>query len=216
PTQLSAGSLSVSFPQIAAGAANTALVVWAEGTSVRGRVWSVATNTFVPENDDVNIATQADGSRPRVAGNASGWVVAYAAGGNVNVKTVKLVEIGGEPDVVVGTEQRVNIASGAHDQPDVAMLPDGQFAVVWRNGEKVLVQRFTAAGDPITGDQDQPATNASPPAETPRIAASLDTGSFYAAGWATPSTGEVWGRMIDASGALFLRNHVNGLLSDFL
>jgi hypothetical protein len=202
---------SIAHPQVAGGPSGTVLVVWAEGTTIRGRVWSPSTGALVPGANDIDIATQINGARPRVAGNAGGWVVTYtgtANGGDVNFKTVS-------PAGIVGPEQRANIVvDGPQDQPDVAMLPDGSFAVIWRTGNGIALQRYDQAGTAISGDQDQVVSATSGPGERPRIAASLDGGSFYAAGWTIP--GQVWGRMVDGAGALYHRNHVNGLLSDFL
>ena len=207
---------SLAQPAIAGGPNDTALVVWADGGSLRGRVWSASADgtcsNCLPAGADIDLGTLVGGSKPRVAGNASGWVVAYAGTGVDSDVFVRTVSTTG----TASAERKVNISDGGpQDQPDVAMQPDGSFAVVWSSGGAIMIQRFDAGGEPLAGDQDGPLSVASPAGIEPSIAASGDIGNFYAAAWATVD-GTVWARYIGVGADRFLRNHVNGTLDDFL
>jgi len=88
--------------------------------------------------------------------------------------------------------------------------------VVWKDGDAIRFQRFDGGGAAVDGDQDLALTEDSPAGFNPRVAASpAAAGAFYTAVWATPSTGEVWGRVFDPQGS-FLRNATNGQFGDFL
>jgi hypothetical protein len=211
PTKLNTAP-GIQFPAVAGGPPDQALVVWINGTSVKGRVWVSGADsdcsTCLPAAAELDFGVTGAQGRPRVAGNAMGYVIAYSSANNVYVKTVST------DGTMISTERKVNLAAGVHDQPAVAMLPDGRFAVVWRNEGRVLFQRFDAALAPLAGDQDTPLSSSSPaPYFDPQLAASNTTGSFYAATWASGNQ-TIWARFIDDQGG-FLRNHVTGGLDDF-
>jgi len=206
---------SLSHPAVAGGPNDTALVVWADGGSLRGRVWTATAddtcNTCLPAAADIDLGTLVAGSHPRVAGNASGWVVAYAGAGVEGDVFIRTVSPQGAP----GAERKVNLAEGGvQDQPDVAMQPDGSYAVVWSNGGVMMMQRYDGSGDPAAGDQDTPMSVGSPLGFEPAVAAS--GGAFYTAAWSAFDDGTVWARHIGIGEDRFLRNHVNATLDDFL
>ncbi len=216
PTKLGTVQSGVErFPAIANGTPERTLVVWVNGTSLRGRVWvpgaDSSCSTCLPAAEELTFGVDIEG-RPRVAGGPGGFVVAYAikAGNNTNV-FYRPVSLEG----VIGAEVKVNTTDGAHDQPAVAALPDGRFVVVWRTAESVIhFQRYDAAGVAVPGDQEVPLSVDSPPGFDPAVAAPASGGTFFAAAWAAID-GTVWARFIDAE-ETFLRNSVNGLLTDFL
>jgi hypothetical protein len=201
-------------PAVATNGSDRAMVVWLNGTSLRGRVWVNGADsdcsTCLPAGEEITFGvTLAENSgRARVAGTANGFFVAYSAAESIFYRTVTL-------DGVPGAEVKVNETDGVHLEPDIAALPDGRFVVVWRtDGGQVRFQRFEANGNPVPGDQDGALSANSPPGFTPAVAGSSSAGTFWTAAWAG-NDGTVWARHIDAEGA-FLRNSVNGLLEDFL
>ncbi|MEM9694613.1 MAG: hypothetical protein AAGA56_18835, partial [Myxococcota bacterium] len=199
------------FPAVAGGPPNVALVVWADGSTVRGRIWSATTDELLPAAGDIEIGSGAADAAPQVAGNNSGWVVTYGGPSNDGDVVLKTVDLAG----VVGPETRVNIIEdGRQDQPAVAMLVDGRYIVVWRSDDRILYQRYDADGEQVSGDQDAPLSRDSPPGSRPAVAASTDSGTFFAAAWEAED-GAVWARLIDADAA-FLRNSVDGLFGDFI
>jgi hypothetical protein len=207
---------SLTHPALAGGPSDTALVVWADGGSLRGRIWpagaDAACSTCLPAGANIDLGTLVSGSHPRVAGSPSGWVVAYAGAGVDSDVFTRTVSTTGAPSA----ERKVNLLdAGPQDQPDVAMQPDGSFAVVWSSGGAMMFQRFDPSGEPVAGDQDTPLSVGSPAGFEPALAASADVGDFYAAAWAT-FDGTVWARFVGGGNDRFLRNHVNGTLDDFL
>ncbi len=201
-------------PAVAGGPPNTALVVWLDGTALKGRVWKSdadgSCNTCVPATD-IDIATVSQGSRPRVAGNANGWRVVYVApgqGADVFMKPV-------DPNGVVGPQAPVNLdGAGEQTHADVAMHDDGRFAVVWSSNGALMFQRYAADGTAIAGDQDQPLNVDSPAGQDAAIAAGIDAGGFYTAAWLAVD-GSIWARYLGTTDR-FLINAVNGTFDDFL
>ncbi|MEM1032651.1 MAG: hypothetical protein AAF928_06325 [Myxococcota bacterium] len=211
PVKVADGDNSMRHPQVAGGSDGTALVVWNRGGAIEGRTWTgsqVAAGTL-------NLGTGTPNARPAVAGSPAGFVVAYATGDNEGDVVVQRLSAAGQP-LGAPTVAHATTA-GIQDQPDVAMLPDGRFAVVYREGEAIRVQRFDASGARVGADDGGATlTDASPAGTDPRVdAAGSTSGSFYAAVWAAPATGEVWGRLFDGQTA-FVRNSVNGQFGDFL
>jgi hypothetical protein len=198
----------VTSVDVAAGPAGSALVVWSQGGAVRGRFWSESTGFA----DEIEIAAQ--GSAPRVAGSTIGWAVAYqgAAGSDGDAIVARTIVLGPS----VGPEIAVNLQTqGLQDQPDVAMLSNGQFGVVWRSAGDVFLQRFSAGGFASEGDQDAPLNTVTEGEQAlPTIEGSGATGSFYVAAWSDPGSGEVRARFLgDVSGFLF--NSVTGQNGEF-
>lgn len=198
-------------PSVATNGSDRAMVVWANGVSLRGRVWVSGADhlcsTCLP-TDEINFGVDVEG-RPRVTGTANGFLVAYAtAAGSVFYRTVSL-------DGVAGSEVKVNATDGEHLEPDIAALPDGRFIVVWRTAEGTMkFQRYGADGTAVSGDQELSLGVQSPPGFSPAVAGASSGGTFWTAVWVA-SDGAAWARHIDAED-LFLRNSVNGLLDDFL
>jgi hypothetical protein len=187
PLQLNVGTPSntaCTFPAVAGGPESVALVVWNEAGALNGRIVTQmgsglgAELALTPAGDHIALSSVIEpNTRPRVAGNDDGWVIAYATtGGDIALRTVSLA---GE----VGDETIVNTGTGAPIEPDAAMLPDGRFAVVWNDESRVRYQRFSASGVPVEGDQAGTANVDSPGVGQPAIAAA-ESGDFYAVGWA--------------------------------
>jgi hypothetical protein len=208
---------SLATPAVAGGPNGTALVVWADGSGLRGRIWNEGAGntcaTCIPASADLDMGELTGLTRPRVAGNADGWVVAYTGLGTDQDVFIRTVDPAGN----IGDARIVNLnAPGAQTEPDVAMLDDGRFAVTWTDGGFVLFQRFDAGGDPIDGDQDTPVTVSSAAGLSPAIAGGSDSGGFFAISWSTPDSGALWARFIGAGEERFLRNSVTGTFDDFM
>lgn len=198
------------LPDIARAGDGSALIVWHASGQVRGRIWSSAggdTGTLTPVGADVTIATSSTG-RPRVAGSAAGWLVAYEAEGNVWLVNVS-------PSEEVGVPLQVNANSdGVQDQPDVARLSDGRTAVVWHSGGAIFAQRFSAMLEPRAGDQDAPLGVSSPPGYAPTVAGTDEGGGAFVVAWAATDL-TVWARYLYGDQG-FAYNSVTGQNDDFL
>jgi hypothetical protein len=201
---------SAEFPAVAGGPGGAALVVWAEAGALLGRIR--AADGSLPAGN-IDIASLAPGSRPRLAATPGGWLVAYHGAGSGDGDGVFTRTV--DPTGVVGTETRVNtVTDGVQDQPDVATLPDGRALVVWRGPGGVLFQRFDASGTPVGLDQDQPLSLDSPGAATPVASGGAGLGDFFAVAWLA-NDGSVWGRYLGGSSG-FGFNSVTGQNGDFL
>jgi hypothetical protein len=208
-------------PDVAAGGiAGTGLVVWTRAGQVLGRLVARTVDagdvpTLTPQGGG-SIAIAPNGAAPRVAGSASGWVVAYqgAGAGDGDGIFVRTVSPGG----VVGPEIRVNTATdGVQEQPDVAMLSDGRFVVVWRSAGDVWLQRFDAAGQPAAHDQDEPLNTVRDDDQArPAVAASGDLGQFYVAAWESRlgGNGAIAARIVGGDSG-FGYNSVSGQNDEF-
>lgn len=202
---------------IAAGPPGIALIVYGQGGAVKGRFWGEATGF----GETFEIA--ALGGSPRVAGSATGsgsWAVAYTSSaadpdGGIIARTVALVppnEHSTGPDIVVN-----EVTQGVQDQPDVAMLSDGRFAITWRSGGDIFAQRYSAGAIPSEGgDQDAPINSITDGDQgEPTIEGSGATGSFYVVAWSDAASGEIRSRFVaDVTGFLF--NSVTGQNDEFL
>lgn len=207
---------SLAWPAVAGGPSGQGLVVWAEGGSVKGRLWETGADqncsTCLPAGADLDVGPLAANTRPRVAGSGNGYFVTYASPGTGTDIFIRSVDTMGN----LGEARTVNInTTGDQTQPDIAMLEDGRFAVVWMDAGFIMFQRFDAQGNPVSGDQDTPLTVSSPAGGTPAIAGGADSGGFFAAVWAADD-GTLWGRFVGGGNERFLRNSVNGTLDDFL
>jgi hypothetical protein len=210
-----AGGASASNPAIAGGPPGKALVVWAEGTNLRGKVFNAGTGSFEPSGANVNLGVIGAG-RPRVTGSAAGWLLVFAGVCDKEdsdaVCLLPVNEAG-----VPGVPKRVNNATGGvQSEPDVARLDDGSAAVTWVSDGRIYMQRFNAQLEPHAGDQDAPVTKSSKtPASQPAIAAGkLASGTgFYAMAWRSADE-DIWARYADATSG-FRLNNVDGQLGDF-
>jgi hypothetical protein len=189
-------------PDVARGPEGQALIVWNQKGQVVGRLWKEGVLTPDLAAAPLTIGT---GSKPKVAGNADGWVVVYQAGSegseDILKRSVKL-------DSTLGGEETVNgNPGGAQTSPDVAMLDNGTHVVVWESGGDIFFQRFTADGR-VSGDQDAPLNDdkTEDPAivqASPAVGAPGTGGRFFAAAWEN-SDGTVSARYLgDTSGFLF-------------
>jgi hypothetical protein len=169
--------LSSTMPDVAAGGApGMVLVTWQRS----GSIFSRLVNTATPNAPGMGIPI-AQGKNARVAGSEKGWVVVYE-GPNEDV-FMRRIGFDGLP--TSGAEPVNSIQTGTQDQPDVAMLDDGRFMVVWHdaNGDEIRFQRYDANGAKVAGDdQAEPLNVASPDTmqRRPVAAAGLD---FFAVAW---------------------------------
>ncbi len=200
------------YPAVAIDATGQFLVVWesygqdqsfggiyaqhydSDGMPIGGE-FRVHTTTLDNQND------------PDIVATADGFIVTWES---------DQVDMEGEAVVLqffdqnadpVGGEIQVN-ASEADDQenPSIAALPDGTFAVVWESdgqdgiGESVVARVFDADGVPVSGEILLNST-VTGDQEDPRLAANGTDG--FLAVWEGPSPmgdDEVWGRHFDAMG----------------
>jgi hypothetical protein len=194
-------------PVVARATDGTALIAWQVGGNVVGRIWKAGVLTPDLMAAPLQIGM---GTAPRVAGGSGGWVVVYQGTSGVFKRTVGF---DGKP----GPEVAVNgTSNGAQVHPDVAMLDDGTYAVVWQSGSNIAFQRYSANGDAVKGDQDAPLNSDTMGGDhaAPAIAAPQSGGGFFAAVWEN-ADGTISARYIDsASGFLF--NPMDGTNASFL
>ena len=205
------GTESLSYPAVAGGPGNAALVAWADGGAARGRIWTGG-NSFEPATN-IELGAMTPGTRLRVAGNSENWWVTYANAGQIFRVSVSSSGAAGAPE-------QVNTTSGTSESPDIASLPDGRSAVVWRNAGSIYLQRYDAAGAPLPADQAIPINpQTAGSGYSPIIDGSELKGGFYAIAWLAVTDGEgnvdIWGRFADGVGG-FLFNHVDGQSGDYL
>jgi hypothetical protein len=220
PVRVSTTS-GVGAPDVAAGGqVGTGLVVWSRGGQVLARLVARGTSGagtpgLVAQGND-EIAVAPNGSAPRVAGSASGWVVVYQGAGTGDGDGVFLRTV--SPGGVVGPEVRVNtVTDGVQDQPDVAMLGDGRYVVVWHSASDVWFQRFDATGTPAAHDQDAALNTVTEDEQAhPAVTSSGDLGAFYAVAWesAKSGNGAIAARFVEADGG-FGYNSVSGQNDEF-
>jgi len=205
-------------PDIAEGPQGSALITWARGGSIYGRIWTTdgVHGTRIPAASDFLIASQAENAH--VAGNLDGWKVVYDGvtpddGAGIGIRAV-------DPSGKVGDALRVNVQrDGTQEQPDIAMLEDGTALVVWRSDGDIFFQRFPPTGDPFDGDQVHPLnTTRGGDRLRPAVAAAVGLGSFFAVAWETrddSGVGNIAGRFVIADGS-FGYNSVSGQNDEFM
>lgn len=198
----------VTDPDVAASG-TTALAVWEQGGTIFGRLYDGTALGAAP-------FTIGSGTAPSVAATSTGFVVAFHGAGPADDDGIFVVPVStaGTP----GTSTVVNLkTTGPQDQPDVATFPDGRYAVVFHSGLDVFIQRYTAAGGPVQGDQDAPLQSAgSNDRSKPVVAAgtSPTVGDFYLAAWQS-DTGEIFARLAGGASG-FLVNPITGQTTEFL
>lgn len=201
-----------SSPTLAGGPADRALIAWTDnaGRRIRGRIWS---NTGWLWTSDTTLSAQ-EADSPRAAGWNDGWILAWHGRSNDDNDDVLFVQV--EANGTVGAPIVVNKdRAGVQDEPSIAAMPTGEFAVVWHDTGRIMIQRFDASGQPLAGDQDAAVNEeAFGAGGQPAIAASTLASGFYAVAWQTPS-GELRGRLLDRTGG-YLFNSVDGQTSSFL
>lgn len=198
-------------PDIARGPEGTALIVWKQGEQIVSRVWKGG--VLLPAADQAP-TTIANGSAPKVAGSATGWVVVYEGAGAGDGDGIFKRTIG--IDGIPGPEELVNgNTGGGQIQPDVAMLDDGTYAVVWMSAGDIFLQRYDANGAAVKGDQDAALnTDRIGGHAFPAIGAPQTGGGFFAAAWENGDDGSISARFMDKTGYLF--NSIDGTSGSFL
>lgn len=188
-------------PDVARGPEGSALIVWNQKGQIVGRLWKDGALTPAPPDAPISIGA---GALPKVAGNASGWVVVYqggSAGAEVVVK--RTVDLAGQP----GPEEVVNGSTGgANITPDVAMLDGGSYVIVWESAGDIYFQRYTAAG-PVAGDQEAPLNDDHEGNQSsPAVGAPLTGGGFFAAVWENDD-GTISARYLGENGGFLFNSH---------
>lgn len=205
-TALVASDESTSVQDVAIGAgAGRALVVWEQAGEVRAR-------TFDGTALGAEVVITASGGSPSVAGNADGWVVAFAGAGTGDADGIFHVRVSAALDVDDPVRVNAN-TTGVQDQPAVAVLTDGSFAVAFRSADDVFFQRYDDAGVALADDQDAPLHADSAGAQASPVLAAGGSGNLLVAAW--ESGGEIRGRFADKDGG-FLPNSLTGQTSDFV
>ncbi|MFO0762310.1 MAG: hypothetical protein U0359_38075 [Byssovorax sp.] len=201
-------------PDVAAGGTNAVLAVWTRDHTVRGRIWKTS-GALLPPNLEISIAPNASGAR--VAGETSGWKVVYQGAGQGDGDGIFLRSV--SQTGVPGPEVRVNaVTDGVQDQPDIAMLEDGRFIVVWRSAGDIYFQRFGGNGLPIGQDQDHPIhVDTSGDQQRPAAAASVGYGDFFTVAWESVKDGgasNIMARFVGGTSG-FRFNSVTGQNDEF-
>lgn len=206
PVRLNTTDNGVTEPRVAIGPGGVALVVWSQNGDIKGRTVDAAGTL----GTEVTIAT---GKGPKVAGNASGWVVAYEGSGAGDDDGIFMKKVSASG--TAGAETLVNAkTAGAQDQPDVSLRADGRLLVTFHSDSDVYFQRFDASGAAVAGDQGAP-LNSSTAGEQANPAAATGAGDYFVVAWENQATGEIWARYVGGSSG-FVFNSVNGQNSDFL
>lgn len=198
-------------PDVARGPEGSALIVWKQSEQLVSRVWKGGVLTPPANEAPTPIA---NGSGPKVAGSATGWVVVYEGSGAGDGDGIfkRAIGLDGKP----GPEELVNGDTGGPQiQPDVAMLDDGTYAIVWQSGGEIFLQRYGADGVAVKGDQDAPLdTDKVGGHAFPAIGAPVTGGGFFAAAWENGDDGSISARFMDKSSFLF--NSIDGTNGSFL
>lgn len=199
-------------PSMALGAGGKLFVAWEANGEIRGRTVDPNACTVACTLGTEQLV--GSGTRPSVAGTASGWVVAWQGGADVKLRPLDASGAG-------GTEVQVNDAShsGNQDTPAVAVLSTGAVAVLWHDSGNggIFVQRYDGKLAPVAGDQGKRINDltASDPSDEPALVSGNGAGgAFFAAAWVHRASGHVHARFLDGAGA-FLFNPVDGQTSEF-
>jgi hypothetical protein len=198
-------------PAMALGPGNALFIAWLdEGTgAIFGRTFTPSGATLGTENE---ISSGSGNTRVRIAATSWGWLAVWQGSAGVRMRALTA---SGAP---AGNEIGVNASGGTH--PDIAVLPDGRYAVTWSaagtSGADIFVQRFDANGHAVAGDQTQPVNTLTTGDQiTPAIAAGATAAaSFFVVAWLDGPTKHVRARLLGGSTG-FLFNNVDGQDSDF-
>lgn len=160
-------------------------------TGLSGRVIAMGSTTPSGTEAFEVGAGRTGGSAPAIAGTASGFVVAFAAGGDVWYQ-----RFGADGTPTDATAQSVAPAGGARSTPSVGVAGDGSFLVAWAEvgadsgGSGIRARIVAAGGAPLpdvldvntteAGDQTRPAVAAS---DNAFLIAFESAGSVRAAGF---------------------------------
>jgi len=136
-------------PAIASMGDGTTLVVFADArsaTGLGGRLFAAgATTPSGSTSFEVGAGTTGGGS-PAVAARPTGFVVAFAAGGDVFVQRFGADGTAEDAMAVPVPEDM----GGTQDQPSVAALDDGTFMAVWHDASGIGARVFADDGSPVT------------------------------------------------------------------
>ncbi len=202
---LIASDEATSVQDVAIGAgAGQALVVWQQSGSILAR-------TFDGTDLGPELVITGDGANPSVAGNSDGWVVAFSGAGTGDADGVFQVAVSAGMDVADPVLVNAKTA-GVQDQPSVAVLTGGAFAVVFRSGDDIYLQRYDGAGAPLADDQDEPIHADAGGAQGAPVVVAGPSGNLFVAAW--ESGGEVRARFADKDGG-YLFNSLTGQNTDF-
>ncbi|MEM8931198.1 MAG: hypothetical protein AAGE94_08480 [Acidobacteriota bacterium] len=201
------------FPDIAAGPDGGFLIVWesaGQDMSFDGVYAQRYDAAGMAAGDEfrVNTTTLEEQDEAQVAAVSDGYLVVWESGGIDTSGDAVMIQRLDASGNAVGDETQINTTfSNDQEDPDVAVLPDGTYAVVWESdgqdgdGESVAGQVFASDGtaigsemllnQTITGNQDDP-----------RIAAVGD--DTFLVVWTSaapgPSVADVFGRQVSATG----------------
>jgi cysteine-rich repeat protein len=163
-----------------------------------------------PEPQQINTYTTGDQALPRLTAGQSGEaVVVWQSDGQDGSGWGVYAQAYSQDGTPLGPEIRVNEATtGDQMHPDVAMLEDGGYVVVWESFDEaevsqgVLMRRFDPNGTPRSAEtpvaEDLPVD---PGQQGPRVAAGVDGFVVVWQGWAVDGDGwGVFGRMFSTGG----------------
>ncbi|MEM9557957.1 MAG: hypothetical protein AAGC60_27105 [Acidobacteriota bacterium] len=197
------------FAEVAVAADGRFLVVW-ESDGQDGSFGSIVARLFGADGAPltgeiaVNTTTLDNQNDPVVVAVANGFRIAWesdAVDGSGEAVVMRSFDLDAMP---TSGEVTVNLStSGDQEDPDLAVLADGRFAVVWESdgqdgdGESVVARVFAADGTALTGELVLNQTILGDQ-QDPRLTA-LGADSFAAA-WVGPAPGgilDVWLRRFD-------------------
>jgi hypothetical protein len=201
-------------PAIASGPQGNLFIVWQDNATSKifGRTLTLPA-TLGPEQELSNGGTN---RTPAVAATPSGYLVVWESGGDIKLRVV------GADGTPGGGDTTVNEAvDGAQEEPRIASLADGRYAIAWTDRAKaddanVMVQRFAANGRKVAGDQSKPVHEVQSKGDQqfPAVAAASAVGGSFVVGWSDKTTGHVRARFLGGS-AGFLLNPTDGTETDF-
>jgi hypothetical protein len=198
-------------PDVARGPEGAALIVWNQQDKIVGRVWKGGVLTPAADQPPIPISS---GLVPKVAGNASGWVVVYQGSGAGDPDAIlrRSVDLEGK----LGPEDVVNAdAGGPQIEPDVAMLDDGSYVIVWQSAGDIFFQRYSGDGIQVKGDQAAPLNGDRDGLQSaPAVGAPTTGGVFFTAAWENDD-GSISARFIGQKSG-FLFNSITGQNDSFV
>lgn len=190
------------------------LVVWesqGQDLSDKGVYGQLFDSAGTPVGDElqINTTTAANQNDPRITARDGGFAVAWESDlqdGSEETTILQFLDSMGAND---GSEMVVNTQTlGDQEDPAVAVLDDGTFAVAWESdaqdgdGEGIFVRVFDSNGSPISGEM-QLNSYTSGDQENPRLAP--DGAGGFLAVWSSfgqldGTSDEIYGRRFDTSG----------------
>ncbi len=206
-----------SAPSMAAGPGSVLYIAWQDDTAgkIVGRTWNPQTKAYGAQTD---LSLGTSNRAVAVAGTDGGWLVVWQSGTDVKLRTL------GADGVPAGAEQTINEAArhtGSQEQPAIATLSDGRFAIAWTDrgaagGADVYVQRFAAGGTKVEGDQTAAVNDVATAGDqtTPALAGMTAASGAFVAAWVDETSGHIRARFVGGT-AGYLFNNVTGQSSEF-